>query len=205
MTTVNMHGWEILLPNDVEVVWDGIKDTTPDHVKVLSGKFSEAGYPVVETGTANGTINFNLHAVFETDPDHYLLMSGPPNYFIDGAKPMSGLFRTDFYHYNPLQFSWMMTTPNKPVVFPKGMPFAFFFNYPKNLLEETDISIRNMTDEEHDRVNHYNMERQKFYQENEGLSWSHFYRDGVDGRHEGHNKYLDKTFKPNPKEPRIEG
>lgn len=199
MTTANLHGWEFVLKDDIEVIWDGVSNTESHHVKVLKGAQNINGKRLVETGTANATITFNLDAYIETDPDHYCLFMGPPNYFVNGAKPMSALVRSDWYKTSPLQYCWQLTTPNKPVLFPKGTPFLFILNYPKNLLETTSFSISKITQQDRDKMNAYQEERQKYYKENPG-KFPNMYRKGVDSMGDSPTKFIDKVFKPSPGE-----
>lgn len=198
LTTASMHGWEFILPHDIEVIWDGISNTEGSHVKIIKGEFFESGKKFLDTLTANSTIAFNLNAFFETDEDHYVLLFGPANHFIKGAKPMSALIRSDWYHHNNLQYCWIITTPNKSIVFPKGTPFMTVINYPKNLLEQTNFYIKDITKEQQDKMTLYGQDRSKFYLENPGMKFPMMYKKGVDGFSENSNKYIDKTFKPNP-------
>ncbi len=197
LTTASMHGWEFILPHDVEVVWDGISNTEKSHVKIIQGEFLKSGRRFLDTSTANSTIAFNLHSFFETDPDHYILLFGPANHFIKGAKPMSALIRSDWYHHNHLQYCWILTTPNKNVFFPKGTPFLTVVNYPKSLLEQTDFFIKDITDEQKNKQLSYGSDRSSFKPE-APFQFPFMYKKGVDGLSENSNKYIDKTFRPSP-------
>lgn len=203
MTTANLHGWEFILKEDVEVVWDGVSNTESHHVQVTKGEQTPTGKRVVETGTANATIAFNLNAYLETDPDHYCLLMGPPNHFIQGAKPMSALIRTDWYKTSPLQYCWQITTPNKPVLFPKGTPFLFILNYPKNLLETTSFSISQITSKDREKMDAYQSERQMYYKQNPG-KFPNMYRKGIDSMTDDSHKFIESVYKPNPGEVKYE-
>jgi hypothetical protein len=197
LTTANLHGWEFILKHDIEVIWDGISNTEPNHVKILKGEYSANGNKVVDTSTANATIAFNLSLFIETDPDHYSILMGPPNHFVQGAKPMTALIRSDWYKTSTLQYCWQITTPNKPVLFKAGDPFLFIMNYPKNLLENTDFVVKKMSQEENNKIDDYHQERNKYYNENPG-KFANMYRKGVDGLTNQANQFLNKPFKPNP-------
>lgn len=201
MTNANTHGWEILAPHDIELTWDGIKDSTTNHVKILKGENFENGNKFLDTGTANGTITFDFRAVFETDPDHYLLFLPPSNLFIDGAAPMSALLRSDWYHHNTFQYSWMMTKSDKVVKIPKGTPLVLIINYPKKLLENTEASVRQLNKEELEVLQEYGHRRQKAYEENENFKWLHWYRDGK--FNSDSDSVYEKPYKPSPSNPRI--
>lgn len=196
LSTANLHGWDFIVPHDIEVVWDGVSNTERTHVKVLSGEHLPSGLAVVETGTANATITFNLHCYLETDPDHYLLLSGPSNVFIPGAKPMSALIRSDWYHYTSLQFCWMLTTPNKVIKFPAGSPFLRVINYPVGLLESTKVSIDDATAEMKERAGKYSQERNDFYNKNPN-KWPFLYKKQIE-RLDADPK---PPFKPSPEAP----
>lgn len=196
LSTANLHGWDFILPQDVEVMWDGVSNTEAHHVKVISGGSLPNGNRMVDTGTANATIAFNLNCYLETDPDHYLLLSGPPNVFISGAKPMTALIRTDWYHYTPPQFCWMLTTPNKVVKFPAGTPFLRIMNYPIGLLENTEIAIQPATEEMKARAGAYAKERGTFYADNPN-KWPFLYKKQIEKLGDD----AKPTFKPNPKSP----
>jgi hypothetical protein len=201
MASANLHGWEFLLPQDVEVIWDGISDTTPDHVEVIKGKTLPDGRSLVDTSTANGTITFNTNCFIETDENHYLLLSGPPNYFIDGAKPMNALVRSDIWHASPIQYCWKMTTPNKPVLFKKGTPIMFFINYPIGLLEKTVLNIKPATNEILLQSSNYGGQRASMYEGFNGKNFPMLYKKNVK---EDEKTSIEKTLKPNPQTPIIE-
>jgi hypothetical protein len=198
-TIINTHGWEFLLPHDVEIVWDGVISPDPSHVKIISGEYYD-GMRIASTLTGSGTITFQLNCFFETDKDHYIMMSGSPNYFVDGVKPMNALWRSDYYTYGEANFCWKITEPNKVVTFKKGTPIAFIYNYPKDLLESTSISIENLAENKDliSKIDAYAQKRHKFYEENEDWTWGNFYKKGV-GPHD--EKYLDSVFKINLMEP----
>lgn len=204
MTTANLHGWEFLLPQDITVIWDGVSDTTPNHVTILDGQKLPNGNNLADTTTGNATISFNLNAFLDTDENHYSLLMGPPNHFVQGAKPMSALIRSDWYKHTTLNFCWQITTPNKPITFKKDTPFMYLINYPKNLLETTDLSVKIATDEQKNKMIEYSNDRNKFYEENPPFKWASLYKKGTDGTSEDSTQFLDEIYRPVPKSPRIE-
>jgi hypothetical protein len=86
ISTAGLHGWEFVLKNDVKFIWDGISDSSGEHVEILEGGVTVDGHRFVDTGTANATISFQINCIIETDPDHYVWLTGAPNYFIDGVQ-----------------------------------------------------------------------------------------------------------------------
>lgn len=199
MSNANLHGWEFILPHDVEVIWDGVSDVSAEHVKVLKGGFLENGLIVADTKTANATITFHINAMIETDKDHYILLNGPANHFVSGAKPMSALVRSDWYSYNPLQYCWQITAPNKIITFKKGTPFLTLINYPIGLLESTELVIQPMTIEQSNKIGEYNRTRNAYYSDNAG-KFPLMYKKGLDNTG---TKHLDEVYKPKPSNPKM--
>jgi hypothetical protein len=194
MTTINQHGWEILLPQDVVFEWDGGTTSSSSHIKILEGQYLPNGQQLVDNSTGNGTITFNINAVIETHSDYYCLLSGSPNNFVYGAIAMNALVRTDWYHYNPLQFCWKATVANEPIIFKKGTPFVFLMPYPKNLINETQVYIKNINDELKERIGKYSQQRASFYNSNNSFEWTNMYRKGIESLDESNilNMHTDR-------------
>ena len=38
VSLTNQMGWAMSFPEDITFIWDGISDSTPDHVKILAGE-----------------------------------------------------------------------------------------------------------------------------------------------------------------------
>jgi hypothetical protein len=103
--------------------------------------------------------------------------------------------QSNWYHYNSIQFCWKVTKSNEEIIIPAGTPFMFMMNYPKNLLETTDFSIRYANDEDHERIRAYNEKRDNFYQNSEDWKWHQMYKHGIESEDV---KHLDKPFRPSP-------
>ena len=111
----NQLGWGISFPEDISFIWDGISDSSPDHVKILSGQ------KYAYSGRANGTISFNSGLVFKTDANLSLLSMPVPNLFIDGAVPFTTIMSSSFFA-GPLPVAWMITKPNEVITIKAGTP-----------------------------------------------------------------------------------
>lgn len=201
ISTAGLHGWEFVLKNDVTFIWDGISDSSAEHVKILKGGTLPDGSIFVDTGTANATISFQLNTIIDTDDDHYVWLMGAPNYFIDGAQPMNALLQSNWYRYNSIQFCWKITKANEEITIPAGTPFMFMMNYPKNLLESTEFIVRDANEEELERVAAYNKLRSDFYENAESWKWHQMYKHGVESPEV---KHLEKPFRPAPSDIIIE-
>lgn len=203
ITLANQHGWWFKLPQDVVIRWNGkrfgIDGEDMNNVQILSGEFFE-GYKIVTTESGVGQITFKLNCNIETDPDHYLIFSGPPNFFHDDAKPLEAIWRSDFFNYHEITFNWIPTTPHKDILFPKGMPVLFIKNYPKNLLNETNFYIEDISNNKNlmDESDQYAMQRVEWFKNHDAYDFRNFYRHGIGP---GYKKLLDSPIKMNLKNP----
>lgn len=204
LSNATVHGWEVRLPHDVKVIWDGkwegIDGEDSSHVKILAGE--EYKNKIIATNHAGvAQISFFLNVYVETDPDHYLLFSGPPNYIFEDAYPLNFLWRSDFYNYQEVSFSWKILTPNKEIIFPKDMPIAFFTIYPKNLLESTEIEIDMLSNNLNiqENVTRYSEKRSELSKD-DPYKFPQLYKHGIGPNDE---KFLDKPWKIVLKDPKI--
>jgi hypothetical protein len=117
LTLTNRLGWGISFPEDIVFVWDGIDDTTPDHVKILKG------HKYAHPNRGNATISFTTGLIFKTDDKTTLLTMPVPNQFIAGTQCFTSLISTSFY-LPELPVAWKVTEANKEITIPAGTPIA---------------------------------------------------------------------------------
>lgn len=117
LTLTNRLGWGISFPKDIRFIWDGITDTTPDHIKILEGE------EFVGTVRGNATISFYTGLFFRTDRNTSTLVMPVPNQFIRGAHCYTTLISTSFY-LPELPIAWRITEPNIEIHIPAGTPIA---------------------------------------------------------------------------------
>jgi len=182
ISSANVHGWEIRLPHDVIVKWDGISEgidgEDSSHVEVLSGG-TYNGIKLASNEAGVGQVSFMLNTIVETDPDHYIILSGSPNFLFPDATPLTSLWRTDYYTYQTLMISWKITSANKEIIFPKDMPIAFITIYPKNLLESTEVTVKPITEKMSNDSARYHSNRYKHFEDNGPYSFPQFYKKGI--------------------------
>jgi len=183
LVAANSNGWEIKLPQDVVVKWNGISEgiegEEQNNVQILSGEFYN-NLKIATTETGVGSITFTFHLVPQTDPDHYLIISGPPNYIFKWAEPLTGLLRTDQFMDHPLQITWKINTSDEEIIFPKGMPICFITIHKKNIVEQTEVEIRQVDKELNDRFKKYAKMRFDHFEKNGPYSYPNFYKKGID-------------------------
>jgi hypothetical protein len=182
LSLANQVGWTISFTKDIEFVWDGITDTTPDHVTIL-----QSG-GLTDTNRANATITFHSGIQFKTDEDMSVLCIPPANLFIDGLVPYTSVISTSFLD-EPYPIAWRITKPNHKFLIKAGTPIATFIPISLKRLSEIELDV-------YDKVFEENYHK---FREERGEAWAeltakggftNFYRDAVDhkgnsiGKHE---------------------
>lgn len=188
MALTNRLGWGISFPEDIVFVWDGIDDTTPDHVTVLKGQ--EWANPK----RGNATLSFETGLIFKTDPNVTLLTMPVPNQFIAGTQCFTTLISTSFY-MPPLPIAWKLTEANKEITIPAGTPVAAVLPISLGDLENNYT----MEIDENILTNDYWQELQKYgdaaQAKNSVGDWSKMYRDAVDYKGEKVGAHETKSIK----------
>ncbi len=141
MTTANVHGWELILPQDVIVQLDA-PDTIP---RVLSGEMLD-GRPLVMPSILN-IVSFCTSWIIKTEPGYSTWISGSPNHVINGVMPLSASIPTDWWP-DEFNMNWYITKVGEPIVFEKGTPFMFFNFYKNNDLLDTTFTIDGVWEKE---------------------------------------------------------
>lgn len=139
VTTANVSGWELILPQDVVVQWEG-GNTLP---KILEGEFYNGRQ--LAYGGIVGMVSFSIGWAFGTEDGYETFISGPPNYYLDGAFALSAILPTSWWP-DESQMNWMITKINEPITFPAGMPFMFFNVFKSDVLESVEFEVENLWD-----------------------------------------------------------
>jgi hypothetical protein len=173
LNLTNRLGWGISFPVDLRFVWDGITDTTPDHIKILEGE------EFLSLNRGNATISFLTGLKFTTDEDTSMLVMPVPNLFFRGAQCYTNLTTTSFYiHMIPV--AWRLTEPNVEIYIPAGTPIATVIPISlKNLEENYELCVTEDPPEQSywDQVRNYGDAAMEIGKRGE---WANFYRDAVD-------------------------
>lgn len=194
VTTANTVGWTLSSPIDIEFIWNGVVDTTPDTVEILSGQ--EYCY----TGRGQGTVSFMTGIIFRSEKNISLFTIQPQNYFYDDFEVMSSLISTSFYP-NELPLAIKAKIPNKKIIIKANTPIATIIPISLSMLKEQSIEIQNFV-----HTTEYS-EKQKSYGDaaqiiNQAGKWTDWYRDAVNengisvGEHEVKSlklKVIDNT------------
>jgi hypothetical protein len=188
LTLTNRLGWGISFPEDIVFIWDGIDDTTPDHVKIIKGE------QYANSKRCNATISFETGLFFKTDPNTTLLTMPVPNQFIEGTQCFTTLISTSFY-VPELPVAWKITEANKEITIPAGTPIAAILPMSLTSLEndyQMEIDLNVVDSSYWEEVAKYGdaMEAR-----NSVADWSKMYRDAIDYRGEKVGAHETKSIK----------
>jgi hypothetical protein len=174
MTVANVSGWELVLDEDLVVIWEGGNTI----VKVLSGgtqKDRQVAHP-----SMIGIISLSTGWAINTEEGYATWVTGSPNYFIDGAVPLAATIPSSWWP-DEVQMNWKITKVNEPVTFPAGTPYCFFTIYPENLLESVEFEVGNVWDKPdliESRVKYSDMKMKN--QEENPWTWTKGIKTGLD-------------------------
>ena len=141
MTFANVYGWEMQMEDDLVVQWDGGQNPA----RILSGEYSSSGR-MQAVSSIIGMISIQMSWVIRTEEGYDTWFSGSPNYFIDGAAPLSATIPT-WWWPDESQMNWKITKIGEPVVFKAGTPFCFFNVYKNSVMQEAEVSTSNLWDD----------------------------------------------------------
>ena len=189
ISQANTIGWSISFNEDIEFIWDGISDTTPNHIEILKSPFN-----VCSTSRGNATISFYTGLFLETDENTSILSIVPPNYFIEGATPFTSIMSTSFYD-EALPVAWKVTRANEKIIIPARTPIITIIPISLGKLSDIEIDLydKNFTIERQEDIKKRNEEWKKI---SDSGGFTNFYRDAVNykgesiGNHEKKSLYL---------------
>lgn len=192
VTLTNSLGWGLSFPEDISFVWDGISDTSPEHVKVLSGE------KYVHSNRANGTISFNTGLIFRTDPNITMLQMPVPNMFWEGAQSFTTLISTSFFS-GELPVAWRITKPMSVITIKANQPFVSLIPISLSELNNSEVLLDDVSNMKQSELEKSCSPEEHIEAVNKIVSsgkWTNFYRDAVDykgnklGSHEVKNLKL---------------
>jgi hypothetical protein len=187
VTQSNVIGWSLSCLEDIEFIWDGVNDQTPDRVQVFS---PEGAY----SGRGQSSISLNTGLVFRTAQDVSIFTINPVNYFSDEFETMASLISTSFYD-NPLPLAIKAKVANKRVVIKAGTPVATIIPISLSNLNGTDIEIVEYQDSGRKRLNANIAYGEAAQVLNSSGKWTDWYRDAVNEKEESLGSHEVKTLK----------
>ena len=133
LTVSNVSGWEIQLKEEVVVEWDGGNNVP----RIIKGEVTSDGFKQAQLSII-GMVSFTLGWIIRTEEPYSTIMSGSPNYFLDGAVGLTATIPT-WWWPDEVQMNWKITKIGEPVVFPAGSPICFFTIQDDNLLPSVEF------------------------------------------------------------------
>lgn len=171
VSLTNQLGWGISFPEDISFIWDGVSDSTAEHVKILTGE----KYVYAERG--NATISFNTGLMFITDESQSLLSMPVPNQFIDGVVPFTTLLSTSFFR-GDLPVAWRITKPNVEITIKANTPIISII--PIDLLDLQNSEMVEHQINEIPRAEFLTKEySEAVAKTNAAGEWTNFYREAT--------------------------
>jgi hypothetical protein len=171
VTLTNSLGWGISYPEDISFIWDGVSDTSGNHVVILSG------HKYCYTERANATISFKTGLVFRTNKNTTLLQMPVPNLFTDEYQSFTTLISTSFFQAE-LPCALRILKPNKVITIKANTPISSIIPISLSDLQGSsvsysDIEILNTINQEEEKTKEVKERAQKGF-------WTNIYRDAMD-------------------------
>jgi hypothetical protein len=187
VTTANTVGWTLSAPYDVSFIWDGINDTSGDHVEILEG--ADSTY----TGRGQSSVSFNTGFILTSAQDVSVLTITPQNYFYKDFEVISSLISTSFLDTEfPLAIK--VLTPNKVITIKAGDPIATIIPISLTRLKDESIEILDFIESEeyNNRLKSYGEAAQVI---NKTGGWTDWYRDAVNEKGESVGSHEVKNLR----------
>ncbi len=193
VTQSNVVGWSLSCTEDLEFIWDGINDQTPDHVEII--KAPEGSYG----GRGQSSISLNTGLIFRTDKDVSIFTINPVNYFSNDFETMSNIVSTSFYD-NPLPLAIKVKKANEKIIIKAGTPIATIIPISLSNLNNSSIEIFDYKDEDRKRLEANISYGEASQVINSAGKWTDWYRDAVNEKGETLGEHEVKTLKLNVKD-----
>jgi len=187
VTQANVVGYSLSCKEDIEFIWDGVNDQTPDRVQIFN---PERAY----SGRGQSSISLDTGFIFKTDPDVSMFAINPVNYFSDEFETMSSLISTSFYD-NPFPLALKAKVANKRIVIKAGTPVATIIPISLTQLNNTTINIVDYRDEDRKRVEANISYGEAAQVLNSAGEWTDWYRNAVNEKQESLGSHEVKTLK----------
>jgi len=187
VTTANTVGWYLSAPYDISFIWDGINDTSADHIKIMDG--NEHAY----SGRGQSSISLNTGIIVESAKDISVLTISPQNYFNNDFEVISSLISTSFLDTEfPLAIK--AKVPNKIITIKAGEPLAVIIPISLTKLKDQEIEVLDFIETEE-----YNNKRRSYGEAAQEINklgkWTDWYRDAVNEKGEKIGEHEVKALK----------
>lgn len=189
VSSANPVGWTFSFPEDITFIWDGISDSSPNHIKVLQGE------KYVNLNRANATISFETDIYLRSDDDISIMIMPVPNQFIAGTNCFTIILNPSILKA-PIPAAWRITLPNTEITIPANTPIASII--PISLKQLQDVSV-NLYDANFSQSHYISLMDYGIASQEKVIKdkWTNFYRDGVDHKGNKLGEHEVKSLKLN--------
>ena len=142
LTIANCYGWELILPTDVIVEWNGGVELSDMTVSVSHPDWGHGRLACSHFG--HGVLTFQTGYLFRTEPGVALIVRGVPNWPRQDIYPLEGLVETDWLPFT-FTMNWAFTRPGR-VVFKASEPFCFITPVRLGSLETLQPEVIDLSD-----------------------------------------------------------
>lgn len=195
LNITNSIGYEISPPEDIVFIWDGVDDTSPDHIKILEGE------KYCSTSRGNATLTFVTGIVFETDQNVSMMNMPVPNYFREDFQVFSTIISTSWYRQMMPSVIKLMKE-NKEVVIKAGEPVATIIPLSLNSFSQDVLELHDYKTNEEEIG--YNDNKLKVYMKNfRNGQISNWYRDETDHLGKNLGSHELKSLRLNIQDKRV--
>jgi hypothetical protein len=197
VTQANVVGYSLSCKEDIEFIWDGVNDQTPDHVQIFGPEKSYAG-------RGQSSISLDTGLIFRTDSDVSMLAINPVNYFSNEFETISSLISTSFFD-NTLPLALKAKMADKKVVIKAGTPVATIIPISLTQLNNTTITVVDYKDDDRKRVEANISYGEAAQALNSTGQWADWYRNAVNEKQESLGSHEVKTLKLNVEDQTSQG
>lgn len=135
LTIANQYGFVVKAQHDAELFWDG----TENPVEVKSEGFNNLqSIQSYLNNFRNGVLSIENKFILKTPPNVNILVTQPPNHYIDGLHFMNGVVESDNLRRS-FTFNIRVTTPNKVIKIKKGDWLSGFIPIPRFYVENFEL------------------------------------------------------------------
>lgn len=187
VSLANTLGWGISFPEEISFIWDGISDTSNEHVNVITG------HKYCTTSRANGTLSFNTYLNIETDENTTTLVMPVPNELNSDAQCLSALISTSFYQ-SAIPIAWKILIPNKKIIIPAKTPVAVVLPISLSELNNSEMHVKNISFLTKQRFLSKVKDVQKSLEKIEMFKFSHLYKKAENYKGESIGKHETKKI-----------
>lgn len=187
ISLANSIGYELSLPEDITFIWDGIDDTSPDHIKILKGT------KYCNTSRANATLSFKTGIIFKTNKNISMMHMPVPNLFNYDYQTYTSIISTSFYDIE-FPSAIKVITPNKEITIKANSPFATIIPISLTEMSNTELILESL-DKTQEYYNYQNEKAKAFNDITSQGEWADWYRNAVDHKGNSIGEHEVKSIK----------